>query len=116
MAVAGTPTRTELAAMLALLVAARASRWRALLRLGWIADYFSRPVLIGYLHGVAIMLVIGQLAKLLGIDVDAREPSRACGRPCASSATSAAPRSRVGAVSLTALLSCAASCRACPAR
>jgi SulP family sulfate permease len=31
--------------------------------LGWIADYFSRPVLIGYLHGVAIVLIVGQLAS-----------------------------------------------------
>ena len=38
------------------------------------ADYFSRAVLIGYLHGVAVVLIIGQLAKLLGLDVDAQEP------------------------------------------
>ncbi|HEV2892576.1 MAG TPA: SulP family inorganic anion transporter [Actinomycetota bacterium] len=37
------------------------------IRLGWVADYFSRAVLIGYLHGVAVMLIIGQLAKLLGL-------------------------------------------------
>ena len=43
----------ELAAMLALLVAVCfALAW--VLRLGWIADYFSRPVLIGYIHGVAV--------------------------------------------------------------
>src|ERR671913_37902 len=39
-----------------------------------VADYFSRAVLIGYLHGVAVVLVIGQLAKLLGLDIDARDP------------------------------------------
>src|SRR5512133_3951634 len=62
-----------LAAMLALLVAACfALAW--LLRLGWIADYFSRPVLIGYIHGVAVVLVIGQLGKLLGLSISAREP------------------------------------------
>jgi SulP family sulfate permease len=43
-------------------------------RLGWVADYFSRAVLIGYLHGVAVVLIIGQLAKLLGLDVDAQDP------------------------------------------
>jgi sulfate permease, SulP family len=45
-----------------------------LIRLGWVADYFSRAVLIGYLHGVAVVLVIGQLARLLGLDVDAEDP------------------------------------------
>ena len=59
--------------MLALLVGACFLLAR-LLRLGWIADYFSRPVLIGYLHGIAITLVVAQLSKLLGLDVDASEP------------------------------------------
>ena len=41
--------------MLAILVAVCfAAAW--VLRLGWIADYFSRPVLIGYIHGVAVVL------------------------------------------------------------
>ena len=69
----GEPEAAELAAMLALLVAACfALAW--VLRLGWIADYFSRPVLIGYIHGVAVVLIIGQLGKLLGLSIDAREP------------------------------------------
>jgi high affinity sulfate transporter 1 len=73
LAVAGSAEAAELAAMLALLVAACFGvAW--LLRLGWIADYFSRPVLIGYIHGVAVILIIGQLGKLLGISVDADQP------------------------------------------
>jgi SulP family sulfate permease len=75
LAAAGSDEAAELAAMLALLVAACFGlAW--LLRLGWIADYFSRPVLIGYLHGVAIVLVTTQLSKLLGLDVNATEPLR----------------------------------------
>jgi MFS superfamily sulfate permease-like transporter len=31
-------------------------------------------VLIGYIHGVAVILVCGQLGKLLGLSIDAREP------------------------------------------
>ena len=65
LAVAGSDDAAELASMLALLVAACFLLARVL-RLGWMADYFSRPVLIGYLHGVAITLVIAQLGKLLG--------------------------------------------------
>jgi SulP family sulfate permease len=38
-----------------------------LLRLGWIADYFSRAVLIGYLHGICVVLIVGQLGKLTGV-------------------------------------------------
>ena len=73
LAVAGSDDAAELASMLALLVAACFLLARAM-RLGWIADYFSRPVLIGYLHGVAITLVVAQLGKMLGLEIDASEP------------------------------------------
>jgi SulP family sulfate permease len=43
-------------------------------QLGWLAHYFSRPVLVGYIHGVAVVLVCGQLGKLLGVDIDATKP------------------------------------------
>jgi len=73
LAAAGSEEAASLAAMLALLVAVCfGAAWA--LRLGWIADYFSRPVLIGYIHGVAVVLVIGQLGKLLGIPVEAGDP------------------------------------------
>jgi high affinity sulfate transporter 1 len=73
LAVAGSADAAGLAAMLALLVAlCFAAAW--VLRLGWIADYFSRPVLVGYIHGVAFVLVVGQLGKLLGVSIDATKP------------------------------------------
>jgi SulP family sulfate permease len=72
LAAAGSSEAVELAAALGLLVAACFLAARAL-RLGWLADYFSRPVLIGYLHGVAVVLVVSQLGKLLGLDIDARD-------------------------------------------
>ena len=78
LAVAGSDEAVELASLLALLVAACFLLARAL-RLGWVADYFSRPVLIGYLHGVAIVLVISQLGKLLGVPVEATEPLKKLG-------------------------------------
>lgn len=69
----GDSSAAELAALLALLVAACFGlAW--VLRLGWIADYFSRPVLIGYIHGVAVVLILGQLGKLVGLSIDARAP------------------------------------------
>jgi len=65
--------RASLAAMLALLVGGVFLGAR-LARLGWIADYLSRPVLIGYIHGVAAVLIIGQLGKLLGLNISAESP------------------------------------------
>jgi sulfate permease, SulP family len=73
LATAGSPEALELAGAMALLVAACFLIAR-LLRLGWLADYLSRPVLVGYIHGVAVVLIVGQLGKLTGIDVDAGDP------------------------------------------
>ncbi|NUO44813.1 MAG: sulfate permease [Streptomyces sp.] len=39
-----------------------------LLRLGFVADLLSRPVLIGYLAGVALIMIVDQLPKLTGVD------------------------------------------------
>ena len=57
--------------MLALMVGVLfAAAWA--LRLDWIADYLSRPVLIGYIHGVAVVLIVSQLGKLFGLSIGAR--------------------------------------------
>ena len=37
------------------------------LRLGFIADFLSRPVLVGFVTGIAIDVIVGQLPKLLGV-------------------------------------------------
>ncbi|MFI1704137.1 SulP family inorganic anion transporter [Streptomyces griseoruber] len=38
------------------------------LRLGFVADLLSRPVLIGYLAGVALIMIVDQLPKLTGVE------------------------------------------------
>lgn len=63
----------SLAAVLALVVGACFLLARVI-RLGWVADYFSRAVLTGYIHGVAVVLVVSQLGKLFGLDIKATEP------------------------------------------
>lgn len=40
-------------------------------RLGFVADFLSQPILIGYLNGVALLILVGQLPKLLGFGIDA---------------------------------------------
>lgn len=39
----------------------------SLLRLGALADFLSKPILVGFLNGVAITIVVGQLGKIFGI-------------------------------------------------
>lgn len=57
-----------LASMMALLVAAVFVMARVF-RLGWIADYFSTSVLLGFLTGLALTLLAGQLDEFTGVDV-----------------------------------------------
>jgi high affinity sulfate transporter 1 len=67
---AGDPARyAALAALLALLVAGYCVvAWA--LRLGFVADLLSRPVLVGYLTGVALTMIVGQLGTVTGVDVE----------------------------------------------
>ena len=43
-----------------------------LLRLGFVAELLSRPVLVGYIAGVAIIMAAGQLGKIAGVAVSGR--------------------------------------------
>ena len=40
-------------------------------RLGFIADLLSKPTMIGYMNGLALTILVGQLPKLFGFSVDA---------------------------------------------
>ncbi len=42
-----------------------------IVRLGFVTELLSRPVQLGYLYGIAITIVVGQLPKLFGFSVDA---------------------------------------------
>nr|WP_198428608.1 SulP family inorganic anion transporter [Nocardia bovistercoris] len=41
------------------------------LRLGFVTELLSKPIRLGYLNAIALIVVIGQLPKLLGFSVDA---------------------------------------------
>lgn len=36
------------------------------IKLGFIANFLSQPILSGYLNGIALLIIVGQLPKLLG--------------------------------------------------
>lgn len=66
----GDPQRiAALAALLALIVGA-ACIVGGLVRAGFFADMFSYPVLVGYMAGIAILMIAGQLGKALGFVVE----------------------------------------------
>ena len=76
LAATGSAEYPALAALLAIMVGIVFLLAR-LARLGWIADYFSQAVLVGYITGVAIVLILGQLGKLVGISSDEKGAIRA---------------------------------------
>jgi len=65
-AVSGSPQYVALAGLAALMVAVVLVAARAL-RLGFIANFLSRSVLIGFLTGVGIQVAMGQLHGVLGV-------------------------------------------------
>ena len=67
----GDPGRAiALASLLALLVAA-IMILGAVAKLGFIADLISKPTMIGYMNGLALTILAGQLPKLFGFKVSA---------------------------------------------
>lgn len=70
-AAGGDPDRAvALASVLALMVAA-IMILASVAKLGFIADLISKPTMIGYMNGLALTILIGQLPKLLGFKVEA---------------------------------------------
>jgi high affinity sulfate transporter 1 len=67
----GDPERAvALASMLAIMVAA-IMILASVAKLGFIADLISKPTMIGYMNGLALTILIGQLPKLFGFKIDA---------------------------------------------
>jgi sulfate permease, SulP family len=68
MATAGSGQYAQMVSVLALLVGL-VLLVSALLRLGWIADLLSVPVTTGFLAGISVRIIIGQLPAAIGIEV-----------------------------------------------
>ena len=67
----GDPKRAiALASVLAIMVAV-IMILGAVARLGFIADLISKPTMIGYMNGLALTILVGQLPKLFGFKVSA---------------------------------------------
>ncbi|MFI0235871.1 SulP family inorganic anion transporter [Streptomyces sp. NPDC016845] len=67
----GDPDRAvALASVLALMVGG-ITLLAGVARLGFVADLISKPTMIGYMNGLALTILIGQLPKLFGFSTDA---------------------------------------------
>ncbi|HEX5000673.1 MAG TPA: SulP family inorganic anion transporter [Terriglobia bacterium] len=72
-AAAGSTEYTALASLLALLASAFLIAAR-IVRLGFLADFLSRTVLVGFLTGVGVQVALGEIPSLLGIAGGGRGP------------------------------------------
>jgi sulfate permease, SulP family len=66
LAASGSPAYAGLAAALALMVGAVLIAG-GIIRLGWLADLLSRPVITGFLAGISIHIVLSQAPTVLGV-------------------------------------------------
>jgi len=66
LAASGSPEYSGLAAALALMVGAILI-FGGIIRMGWIADLLSRPVITGFLAGISIHIVLSQAPAVLGV-------------------------------------------------
>jgi MFS superfamily sulfate permease-like transporter len=45
-------------------------------RLGFVTELLSKPIRYGYMNGIALTVLIGQLPKLFGFSIEAEGPLR----------------------------------------
>jgi SulP family sulfate permease len=61
----------QLAALLALMIGV-VLLVSSLLGLGFMADFLSKPVLLGYINGTAVLIISSQLGKMFGLSITAQ--------------------------------------------
>jgi len=69
----GDPARYAALAAVAALIVGAICFVAGLVRLGFLADLLSHPVLIGYMAGVAVIMIASQLGKVTGVSVEGDE-------------------------------------------
>jgi high affinity sulfate transporter 1 len=73
---AGDPTKAIAVASLMAIVAGIVCVGAGLLRLGFVTELLSKPIRYGYMNGIALAVLISQLPKLLGFEIEAEGPLR----------------------------------------
>ncbi|HYD05549.1 MAG TPA: SulP family inorganic anion transporter [Reyranella sp.] len=72
----GDPMKAVVAAGMMAIVAGIVCIVAGLLKLGFITELLSKPIRYGYMNGIALTVLVSQLPKLLGIEVESDGPLR----------------------------------------
>ncbi len=70
----GDPARAIMVASLMAIVTGLVCIAAGVLRLGFITELLSKPIRYGYMNGIALVVVISQLPKLLGFSIESTGP------------------------------------------
>lgn len=74
------------------------------LRLGLVAQFLARPVILGFISGIGVVIIVGQIPNLLGISVESGNVPETIWRILGSLDEAGWRTALVGGVSLAALL------------
>lgn len=69
----GDPTRYAAFAAVAALLVGAFSILGGIVRLGFITDFLSKPILVGYIAGTTLIVIASQLGKMFGISLENRD-------------------------------------------
>src|SRR6188474_2134580 len=72
----GDPHRAIALASMMAIVSGAVCVLAGVLRLGFITELLSKPIRYGYMNGIALTVLIGQLPKLLGVSITSDGPLR----------------------------------------
>ena len=67
---AGDPNRYVALALMLTLLSGVACIAAGLFHLGFFADFLGKPVLVGFLNGIAISIALGQIGKVFGFTIE----------------------------------------------
>jgi len=73
---AGEPARAVALASAMAIVSGLVCILVGIMRLGFVTELLSKPIRYGYMNGIALTVLIGQLPKLLGFSIDGAGPLR----------------------------------------
>ncbi len=74
------------------------------LRLGFVSEFLARPVIVGFISGIGVLIIVGQLPKLLGLSVESGNVPEMLWREIGSLDESGWRTPVIGCASLAALL------------
>ncbi len=73
-------------------------------RLGFVSEFLARPVLVGFVSGIGVVIIVGQVPKLIGTTVESGNVPEMLWRELSSVGEISWPTFLVGGVSLGALI------------